>query len=344
MVAAIVFLSPLAGLAALAALLPLAGFVLAARRVRATRALLELHPPSRTSRVPKAFALVAVPALLGLAAAQPALRRPETARVRTDAEAMFVLDISRSMRAAKGPASATRLARAKRDAIAIRAALPEVPSGVATFTDRVLPALLPSPDPATFDGTVQRAVAIEQPPPSGVDVTSTTLGALSVLGIGNYFPAAIRKRLAVVLTDGESRPYDLGALGRVLAAGPGVKLVLVHVSAPGEAVFDGRLREQGYHEDASSGAALTNLATATHGVAVGEDRIGAAIRAAKADLGSGPTPSLTRVERTRPLAPWVAVAALAVLTCLAVAGERGTVRWMRRRGRARRAVPDPARA
>jgi hypothetical protein len=343
MVAAIVFLSPFAGFVALAAIAPLAAFAVAGRRVRGARALLELSPPRRSSRAPKVLALVAVPALLGLAAAQPALRRPETARVRTDAEAMFVLDISRSMRAAKRPASPTRLARAKQEAIAIREALPEVPSGVATFTDRVLPALFPSADVATFDRTVQRAVTIEQPPPSAIDVTSTTLGALSVLGNGNYFPTAVRKRLVVVLTDGESRPYDLGALRRALTAGPGVRLVLVHVSAPGEAVYDGRGREQGYHEDPSSGAALANLAAAMHGLAVGEGQVGAAVRAAKADLGSGPTTSVTRVERTRPLAPWVSVVALGVLLGLAGGRERSALRRIGRRERRGRARSEPAR-
>jgi hypothetical protein len=53
---------------------------------------------------------------------------------------------------------------------------------------------------------------------------------------------------------------------------------------------------------------------------------------------------LTRVDRTLPLAPWVAVTALAVLIALAVLGERGVFRWIGRRERARRAVPDPARA
>jgi hypothetical protein len=317
MVASIVFLTPTAAFVALAAVLPLAALVLAGRRVRAARALLRLPPPPPSRLLPKVLALAAVPMLLGVAAAEPALRTQTSSRVRTDAQAMFVIDISRSMLAAKSPTAATRLMRAQQEAIAIRNALPEIPSGVATFTDRVLPALLPNSDPAVFDDTVTHAVAIEQPPPSDVNVIATDLGNLNVLGTGDYFAPSVRKRLVVVLTDGESRPFDPVKLAHALATGPGIHLVLVHVWATGEQVYDGSTPESAYHEDPTSGSALDSLAAATNGTAVGENQIGRAVRAAQADLGTGPTIVTGRTERTRTLAPYVALLALLPLLLLA---------------------------
>ena len=323
MVGSIVFLTPLGGLVALAVVLPLAAAALAARRVRGARELLGLPAPAVASRLPQLLVLVAVPTLLGLAATQPALRSQTNARVRTDAQAFFVLDSSRSMLAARVPGDPTRFARAKRAAIALRAAIPDVPAGVATLTDRVLPNLLPNPDPAVFNDTVARAVAVGQPPPQETDVTATTLAALGALGTANFFPATATRRLVVVLTDGESRPFDVQQVARALAAGPGIHLLLVHVWAPGEAVYDQGRLEQGYHEAPASGEALNSLAEAAGGAAFGEQALGAAIRTAKADLGTGPTIVRGRDVRTRTLAPYIALAALLPLLLLIRLGRLG---------------------
>ncbi len=325
--AAIVFLTPLGGLVALAVVFPLAAAALATRRVRGARELLGLPAPAVASRLPQLLVLVAVPTLLGLAATQPALRSQTSARVRTDAQAFFVLDNSRSMLAAQAPGAPTRFARAKQAAIAMRAAIPDVPAGVATLTDRVLPNLLPNPDPAVLDGTVERAVAVGQPPPQETGVTATTLAALGALGTANFFPATVTRRLVVVLTDGESRPFDVRQVARALAAGPGIHLVLVHVWAPGEAVYDQGRLEQGYHEAPASGEALDSLAVATGGAAFGEQALGAAIRTAKADLGTGPTVVQGRDVQTRTLAPYVALVALLPLFLLV------KQRWPRSRRR-----------
>lgn len=319
-VASIVFLTPLGGLVTLTIALPLAAAALATRRVQGARELLGLSPPAPAGRLPQLLALAAVPALLGLAATQPALRSQTNARVRTDAQAFFVVDSSRSMLAARTPGGPTRIDRAKRAAIAIRAAIPDVPSGVATLTDRVLPNLLPNPDPEVFDDTVERAVAVGQPPPQETDVTATTLAALGALGAANFFPATATRRLVVVLTDGESRPFDTRQVARALATGPGIHLVLVHVWAPGEAVYDQDRLEQGYHEAPASGELLDSLAEAAGGAAFGERSLGAAIRAAKADLGTGPTIVQGRDLQTRTLAPYVVL--LALLPLLVLIGPR----------------------
>ena len=323
MVGSLVFLTPLGALAALALLLPLAGLALAARREAAARRLLRLPAPPPAKRLPRLLALAAVPVVLGVAATQPALRSRTTTRVRTDAQAFFVIDISRSMMASRSPSARTRLARAKAEALRIRDAIAQVPSGIATLTDRALPSLFPNPDSSVFANTLRNAVLIENPGPTTSNVLATSLDAIGALGNQNYFAPAIRRRLVVVLTDGESTAVHPRADAQALAAGPGVKLILVHVWSPDERVYDPSGKpEEGYHPHLDSTALLSELAQAAGGHVFGENAVGSAERAARAALGNGPTRVLGRSERTQTLAPYVALAALLPLLLLL----RGTVR------------------
>ena len=311
------FLSPLGGLLVLAAVLPLAGLVLAGRRVAAARTLLGLErPPGGAPRSTMA-ALAAVPVLLGIAAAQPAIRAPETANVRTDAQVMFLIDTSRSMLAAPSPGEPSRLVRAQRAAVRMRSTLGDVPAGVGTLTDRALPNLLPLADAAAFDATVGRAIGIERPPPQEVNVNATTLAPLSELATQGYYSPSARRRLLVVMTDGESRSYDVGEVGRALRAGPGVSLILVHFWSPGERVYRSSGRpEAAYLPHEESRRELDRLAAAADGASFDEDELGAAEARARNELGRGPTASQGIKPRTIPLAPYVAAAALLPLALL----------------------------
>jgi hypothetical protein len=214
--ASIVFLTPLGALVALALLVPVAAFVIAERRVAAVRRLLTLRPPRTGVDVAALAALVAVVALLALAAAQPALSSTHSQRVRTDAEALFVLDISQSMAASAGPKGKTRLERAADAANRLRAAVPSVPAGVATLTDRVLPNLLPVADAAAFRATLRNSVAIEQPPPREQNVRATSFGALAAIPGSGYFQGSAKRRAIVLLTDGETAPYGANTVAKAL--------------------------------------------------------------------------------------------------------------------------------
>jgi hypothetical protein len=331
--ASIVFLTPDAALVAIGAVLPLAGFALAARRERRGRGVLGLAPPPARGLATHMAALLAMPALLGLAAAQPAIRSTVGVRVRTDAQALYVFDISRSMLASASPHAATRLERAKEEAIAMRAALPELPSGVVTLTDRVLPELFPVDDPTVFDDVFLHATIADEPPPQTTAVVATSLAALGALGDQNYFPPSVRKRIVVVLTDGESAPIELRQLRRRLAVGPGIRLVLIRVWAAHESVYSGGRPERGYHEDPSSGKTLAALARATGGAAYDEHALGSAIARIRADLGAGPSRLQGETERTRPLSSYLFLAAL--LPLLVLLGRNGGWRalrpdWLRR--------------
>ncbi len=308
MVASLTFLTPLGGLAALAVALPLAAYLVGSRRVGRVRSALRLGSPPREREWLFVAALLAAPLLFALVAMQPAWRTTDARHVRADAQAYVVIDTSRSMLASTRPGSPTRLDRAKAAAIAIRDALPDIATGVGTMTDRVLPNLLPSPDEKAFGATVRQAVGIEQPPPATAGVIATTLESLASIPAGGTFAPSAKRRAIVVLTDGESRPFDPGAVADALGRGAPTKLVLVHVWGPRESVFkpDGT-PEGAYRPNPASDALLRSLADATGGSVVAPQDAAKAVRQA---LGSGPTVELGLEPHTRALGRFFALAAL----------------------------------
>jgi len=311
--ASLVLLTPLGALAVAGVALVVVAFVVAARRVGAVRSALRLEAPGHRDRTVLA-ALVGVTLLGALVAVQPAWEARSQRHVRSDAQVDVVLDTSRSMLASDSAGSATRLARAKEEAIAIRAGLPDVAVGVGTLTDRVLPNLLPSPSEASFDATVREAIGIEQPPPASVGLTATTLAALAQVPSSGTFSPSARKRALVVLTDGESRPFDPGSVAAAFRRNPETGLVLVHVWGAGESIYgpDGA-PEAAYRPDPTSGAMLSSLADAAGGSAFDEGRSRQVVEAVRRALGSGPTAKAGLERRTRPLGRYVALAAFVPL-------------------------------
>lgn len=308
--ASFTFLTPVGAILVLAVALPLIGLAIANRRVTDVRSLLGLRAPHGVRAGAALVALASVPVLLALAAMQPAVRTQEGARVRTDAEAIFVFDTSRSMLASAAPGRATRLERAKALALRLRAAIPNVPSGVATLTDRALPDLFPTENAATFDSTVRDAVAIESPPPAQTDSVVTTLRPLADVATQGFF-TPVPRRVAIVLTDGEARP-DTTPARQLLSEH--VRAVFVHVWRPGERIFDRTGKaETAYRSDPNSGAVLHQLAASVDGQELEEADLAQAVAAVRSALGTGPTAERGVRPRTRPLAPFVAAAALVPL-------------------------------
>jgi hypothetical protein len=330
------FLTPLAALAAPAALVPAAAVLLQSRRRAAMLAKLGLAPPPLARRLGVALAAAAASALLIVAAAQPVLHRFQPRSVRADAELYVVLDTSRSMSASASSSSPTREERAKRFAIALRAALPEIPSGVASFTDRLLPHLLPSSDVATFDATVREALGIDRPPPSAHLTLATSYDMLSQLPSGGAFSPHVRHRLLVLLSDGESQTYLPARVSQSLRDAH-ASLLLVRFWNSDERVFV-RGAPAGYRPTPSSSLALADLGA--HSVAArvfGGQDVAAAADAARGFFGSGPTRAIGVQHGSVPLAPWLTLVALVPL-CL-VLGRRGGGSSPRRR-----ALRRPARA
>lgn len=307
------FLTPFGAVFALAALLPLAVLVLRERRARGVRRALRLAQPPLRSQLPLALALAAVAGLVALAAAQPIVETTRTVRERTDAEAFVVLDVSRSMLAATKAGAPTRLERAQAAAERLRRRLPQVPIGLLSMTDRVLPHLFPTTDSTVFAATLEQAMGIERPPPALFFSTrATSLNSLEGIPTRDYFSPSARKRLLVVLTDGESQEIDVD-LRRAYAKRPKIETFLVHVWGQEEAIYETGVAERGYKPDRASAATLANVASLVGGRVFPEAAGDELEAAAETFFGSGPTRERTIQGERRALMPYATLAALVPL-------------------------------
>lgn len=309
------FLSPHAALLAVAFVVPALAFVALERRAAQVRRALGLAPPPARTTLAPLLALAAVVGLLAAAAAEPVLERASARSQRTDAEAFFVFDISRSMLAAAGPDSPTRLDRAREAAHALRSAIPAVPVGIASFTDRALPHLFPTADQGVFAATLERSLGIERPPPVEFYAhQATSLGALSAVARLRYFSPEAKRRLMVVFTDGETNPVSTDALARAFARRPRIATLYVHLWDADERVYTTSLPEPGYRPTPSSGVELARVASATGGRAFSEAELEEVRGAVKNALGEGPL--RPREGDDFRLAPYVTLAALLPLAFL----------------------------
>jgi hypothetical protein len=322
-------LTPEAAVIAVAVLLPLAAFVLGARRSERARILLQLALAPRERQRP--LLIGAAFALLALAAAQPALERTHGRQVRTDAEALVVVDVSRSMAASTSSGGTTRLERAKEAARIVRQRLGDVPTGLATLTDRTLPHVLPTADVALFEAALAKTVGIERPSARDVALQATTLQALAQVVQGRYFSGSARRRLLVVVTDGDSAPFDIGAVAAALRAGR-VQLVLVRIGGSDERVYDAEgSPEPLFRPNPLAAQTLAALSDASNGAVVSSGD--AAAQVADDFLGEGPTSSEGVATEVVSLAGGFAAAAILPLLVLLADGARarGTIRlsWPR---------------
>jgi hypothetical protein len=297
------FLTPLNALFALAAALPLAALLATQRRADQIRRLFSFSAPGRRALLPVVVALVLLPLLVAVAAAQPVVVRNHTVSERADAQAFVLLDTSLSMQASSAPGQPTRLARAKRMAIQLQRSLSDVPVGVASMTDRSLPNLLPTTDETLFDRTVEQSVAIDRPPPSQPYKTrATTFDALTPLVESRFFSQGVQRRLVVVYTDGESA--RISPVLR-LTLHRRVTPLFVHVWAPGERIFERGRADRKYASDPTSTAALNEVAQITGGQAFAENDGHAVANAARDAVGRAGTRTHVDAYARIALAPWI---------------------------------------
>jgi len=301
------FLTPLGALLAVLVAAPIGAFLLGERGRQRVQALLRLGEPDRRTRLAPAAALVVVGSLLSLAATQPTLVRRSNQRVRTDAEAWFALDTSLSMKAAASAGSPSRFERAQALAIRLRGELGDIPVGLASITDRALPHLFPTPDSDTFAVTVHKAIGIERPPPTdGFSTRITTLGSIARMATDNFFAPTAQKRLLVVFTDGETKPFVDQSLTTAFREPPGIHTIFVRIWGADEHVYNGRRPDPLYHPDPLSATYIRQLAETTGGVAVDASDFGDVVQAARKALGSGPSEVLRNEQRRLELAPYLA--------------------------------------
>jgi hypothetical protein len=309
------FLTPLGALFVLAAAIPAAALFLTERRAAAVRRVLRVHGPGRRALLPVALALVLLPALVAVAAAQPVVVRQESVSQRADAQAFVLFDTSLSMDASVGRGQPTRLARAKRLAMRLEHAMPDLPFGIASMTDRSLPNLMPTVDRTLFDRTVQQSIAIDRPPPSQVHQgRATTFDALAPVVQSNFYSPGVQRRLLVVFTDGESA--KMSPLLR-LELQRRVAPVFVHVWADGERIYrkDGK-PDPNYVSDPLSTGDLSKLAVLANGDAVSEHQFAQLLRDSRNAVGDAQTHTFSAGYARVPLAPWFVLAAFAPLAFL----------------------------
>jgi hypothetical protein len=310
-------LTPLGALLALAVVLPLAALVLVRRRGARVRRAIELPEPGALTRRLPLVALVVAAVLLGLAAAQPRLEWTSDRKVRSDAEVFVVIDTSRSMLARSDPGSPIRYARATAAALEFRSAFDEVPVGLVSFTDRVLPHLFPSVDEDVFAATLSRSIGIDRPPPQGTFAsTATRLGALENLVSRRFFAPTSRARLLLVITDGESVPISGAKIGAVFRSPPGIETIFLHVWDGSERVYDGPDPEPQYSPDPRSRGILDAAAETLDGHVYDESELGGAIAKANELLGDGVTVTRGEQRNRLALAPYLAGAVFLPLALL----------------------------
>jgi hypothetical protein len=310
------FLTPYAALFALAAVVPLAALAATQRRADAVRRVLGVRAPSRRALLPVVLALVLLPCLVAVAAAQPVVVREASVKERADAQAFIVFDTSLSMHATQGAGEPDRLERAKRLALRLQAALPDVPMGVASMTDRALPNLMPTTDRTLFDRTVMQSVAVDRPPPSQPhpQARATTFEALVPLVQSQYYSRYVQRRLLVVFTDGEST--RISPVFR-LTLQRRVTPVFVHVWDAQEKIFGAHgKRDTHYTTDPTSTAALADLASVTGGRAFSETDFSKIVRASRNAVGHAEAHTVVSAYARQPLAPWFVLAAVVPLAFL----------------------------
>jgi len=303
------FLSPLGALVALAVVLPLGAYALLELRSRRVSERIGLTLPPLRSRLGIPAALAVVAAFLGIAAAQPVISGTRSHTGRSDAQVYVLFDVSRSMLARSSAGAPDRLQRAKQLALRLRHGVPDVPFGVVSLTDRVLPHLFPTLDPNVYESVVRDAVGIERPPPSGTEDLATDYSSLGDVGTNNFYGAGAAKRVLVIFSDGESKYFDDALLKKDFDKG-NVHVLFVHLWGPDEKIYLGRDNvDPGYRPDPQSNQAVQRIAASGGGEVLGEDP-GALVSRTKGFLGTGPQTSV-REQRTRvSLGPYVALMAL----------------------------------
>ena len=297
------FLTPLDALFVLAAAIPLAALWFAHTRMERVRRLFSLRSPRRRELAGVVAALVILPALLGVAAAQPVVVHHHLLGQRLDVQVFFVFDTSTSMSARTGPHGETRLAAreagGRGDASEARRASR---SGVASMTDRVLPNLMPTTNATLLRRTLQQSIGINQPPPGQrYRGRATTFSALYPVGQSNFYSPGVRHRIFVVFTDGEFVPIR-SAVGYDLARAMTIHPLFVHVWAPTERIYIHGKVDPRYRPDPTSASELSKFAVASNGRVYGENDIPALTKAIRTEAGNSPVETAvlaTRASRSR---------------------------------------------
>jgi hypothetical protein len=179
-----------------------------------------------------------------------------------------------------------------------------------------VPNLFPTVSQQAFAATALQSLAIERPPPGvSPDARSTSFDGLTALAYDDYFPAAANKRLVVVLTDGESRPFSVKQTVRAFPRKL-YRVLVVRLWKGSERVWHIDGSPEDYLPDRASTAGIGQVARATGGSLYDESSLADAAASARQFLGTGPSRKIGTEQKPVALAPWLLAAALVPLGLL----------------------------
>lgn len=178
------------------------------------------------------------------------------------------------------------------------------------MTDRVVPSLFPTGNDEVFTASVEDALTIGQPPPRGYDKVGTLFAAVDTFASDTFFARSVKHRVAIVLTDGESRPFDVADVRQELAGGPPVTFVIVRIWSSRDRVWLGKTPAADYRADPASERRTEDLARATGGEIFPPDNVDGIVGAVRKAVGSGPVVERGQLLRVVGLGRWFALAAV----------------------------------
>jgi len=308
---AVTFAHPLAALVVLAGIVPVAISLRRLRDARRARRALGLPEPPALALLVRPLSLAVLFALLALAAARPVLSLQRERATRTDVQVIVSLDSSRSMLAAQAPGKPERWQRAAVFAHRLHNALPGVPMGISSLTNRLLPYLFPTSDARAYNLVLDQAYGIERPPPSlTIEKWVTTFDPLIEVSRREFFTPSVHRRVLVLLSDAETRSFSAETIRQHLERA-GTTPVVVRFWQPGERIFN---RDSASYIATQPGV-LGGLRQAGW-AAFNEQQLDAAVAHIKSVVGTGPVVHRGYDRRELSLAPWLALAALLPLLLL----------------------------
>jgi hypothetical protein len=239
--------------------------------------------------------------------------RPE----RVDAQVFLAFDTSRSMLASAGADKPTRFERAAAAARRMREALGDVPVGIASITDRVLPHVFPTSNRGSFEAVLRHSIGVDKPESDQANNRQATdLGSARFFAEGNYFRGS-QRRVLVIFTDAETIRYDIGRLTAAFS-GSGIDTILVRFWGAGERVYGPDGVEDAYVPEPDSAANAEQFAQAVKGETFDESELPAVIQSVNSNLGAGTSIARVKTVDIQPLGPFVLIAALLPLSFLLV--------------------------
>lgn len=317
--AQLVFLTPQAAFVGLAFAAPLVMLAFRERAAVRVRSELTLRTPGFAWSVARPLGLVVLAVLVATAAAQPTIRTTDSTPVRSDAELYLTFDVSLSMLAARAPGDVVRLERARALGARLHSTLRDIPTGVATLTNVMMPLLFPTGDARGVDAVINHSLKIMQPPPVQYTAArATSLATLSLAADRSYFNPSARKRVLVVFSDLDSDFFSLYGTLRLLRKHH-IEPFVVRIAAPGERIFKPSGRPYSYVS--VSTVSVPQLRRA-HWHAFEENETGRLVHEIRSYLGQGPVGKSGLVESQRSLAPLFALAALALTALLVLPALR----------------------